>query len=210
MKAIVENWSLVLLGAWNTAIVTPDWLTKHAGLSGQVQIEFPVGNPLLPIRYTLPQGIRLVALQDRLILAPQTVTDEDLAAVEGLARKVLEILTHTPVTAIGVNFEFAEDNPPEDLKSLFKVADSSRLAAADFVVEGSEIRRRLRQGADVALNLALRQVGAPLTTVMLNFHRDVDSAQTAAAYLSGRFVKYRDLAVRLLRDVYQLQLEESP
>src|SRR5262249_48360464 len=100
MKARVDNWSVVLLGAWNTAILTPDWLTKHLGVEGPVQIEFPVGNPLLPVRYTL-LGVRMVVADHRLILAPSTDEAVVLSRMEKFAKTILQTLTHTPISAVG-------------------------------------------------------------------------------------------------------------
>jgi hypothetical protein len=210
VKANIENWSLVLAGAWNTAILTPEWLTKHLGVDGgSVQIEFPIGNPLLPIRYTF-QNVRMVVVRDRLIIAPNANDPTVLARAETFAKKILNTLTHTPMSAVGVNFDFIEADAPTDLKNLFRAQDSTKLAGADFVVEATELRRQLRRGqGEPVVNLTLRQA-APEIAIHVNFHKDAPDAASAAAYLDGRIMKCRDLTMKFLHDVYSLDLEETP
>src|ERR1041384_1472480 len=143
MKAQVENWSLVLVGAWDIAILTPDWLTKHLGASGSVQIEFPISNPLMPLRYTL-NGVHMVVSRERVVLAPSADDPEILRRMESFSKSILTVLTHTPVSGIGINFEFCEEVPSSELKRIFKSPDLPRIADADLVVEATEIKRQLR------------------------------------------------------------------
>jgi hypothetical protein len=208
MKSHVEKWSIVFVGAWNTAILTPDWLTKHVGATGPVQIEFPIGNPLLPLRYTL-NGVHLVLARDRIILAPSADDTDVLERMESFGKKILSILTHTPVTAVGINFEFLEDAPSAEVKKLFKAPDLVRLADADLVVEATVLKRRLRLPQDGVVNLSLQQTNGSQVAAKLNFHRDVDGATTAASYLDGRVVKSRASALKFLHDAYELDLEEG-
>jgi|JI10StandDraft_1071094.scaffolds.fasta_scaffold104566_1 hypothetical protein len=208
MKAQVENWSLVLVGAWNTAILTPDWLTKQLGASGPVQIEFPIGNPNMPLRYTL-NGVHLVVTREHLVLAPSADDAEILGRMESYCKSILTVLTHTPVSAIGINFAFLEEAPSDDLKSLFKASDLAKINDADLVVEGTEIKRRLRLPQNGVLNLSLQQTNGSQVVLNLNFHRDVESAAAAATYLDSRVTKYRALATKFLRDAYELDLGEG-
>lgn len=202
------NWSIVLVGAWNTAILTPDWLTNQLGTSGPIQIEFPIGNPLMPIRYTL-NGVHLVVTRDHVVLAPSADAPEILNRIESYSRSILTVLVHTPVSAIGINFAFQEEAPSDDLKKLFKAPDLSRIADADFVVEATEIKRQLQMPQGGILNLSLRQTNGSQVVVNLNFHRDVDGASAAASYLDGRVTEYRELATKFLQEAYELDLGEG-
>jgi hypothetical protein len=210
MKAQLDNWSVVIQGAWNMAILTPDWLTKNAGIEGPVQLEFPVGNPLLPVRL-LFQGVRMVVLPDRLILAPSADEMPILQRMEMTARTILTTLKHTPVAAIGVNFAFEEAEPPEKVKALFRLSDSSRLADSDFIIEATELRRRLcPAGArSYVLNMNLAQANGTRVSALLNFHCDLNSSAEAAAYLDGRVNEFRVQSLKLLHDAYQLKPDEG-
>lgn len=205
MKVQLENWSLVLVGAWNTAILTPDWLTKQVDATGPVQIELPIGNPMMPLRYTL-SGVHLVPMRDRVVLMPSSNEDAVLTGLEMFARKILAALAHTPVSAVGINFEFIENTPSDDLKSLFETADRDRIAAADFVVSATEIKRQLRLGSDGVVNFSLTRHESSDVVVGFNFHRDVDGAATAAGYLENVVLKYKERALRFLKEAYDLEL----
>lgn len=124
-----------------------------------------------------------------------------LERVESVAKTLLRTLTHTPMTALGINFEFIEDDASEPLKKIFPQDDATRIAAADFITGDVEVHRELRRTRDQdgVMKVALRRSNSDVT-IHLNFHKDVADAVGAATYLDGRVSKCRDLAVRFLQD----------
>jgi hypothetical protein len=208
MKAVLENWSLVLAGAWNAAILTPDWLSRHLGFPAQgLNLEFPVGNPTLPVRFRFSE-VRMVVLPQVLVLAPLRDEEASLTQMEAYARVLLEHLPHTPVTAVGINFDFTQAEPGEVLRRLFRTTDSSALAERDLVVDSIELRRRMPRcnGWTVSLTLAQTQ---GVAAANLNFHREVQTATDAAALLGNQVVTSRTFALDLLSTVYELHLQDE-
>jgi hypothetical protein len=210
MRSLLEKCSVVLLGAWNSAIFTPDWLAEHLGIERSDQrIEFPVGNPRLPIRYTF-EGMAMVVGENQLVLGPTRDGDDVLARMEEHARALLLTLRHTPMGAIGINFEFIESDPPTILVDLLRASDKSRLAGHDFVVQATELKRALLHGVHGLVHFTLkRQQDMPEVGIHLNFHKPVENSAAAAEHLDRRVLSCRDFAVSALRQLYELELEED-
>lgn len=207
MKAQIDNWSIVVIGAWNAAILSPAWLTEHLGIKSQVLIEFPVGDLRQPLRFTL-ERVRMVVTRDRLILSPISDETASLEQAEVFARKILQTLTHTPVSAVGINFQFIETAPSPDLSKLFSLVDATKLAGVEFVTQATEIRRRLKNN-DQIVNLTLAHSADGGIQIDLNVHRDVQTTADAAAFLEGKIVKWRNSSLKLLADTYGVELEEE-
>lgn len=118
--------SLVIVGAWNPSILRPDWLAREVfrfpeGSQAPVTMEFAMV-PGAPPKFTLGD-ISFVPMKQRLILYPKETTPTALADVEAKALAILTLLPHTPVVAIGENFEFFDDSPTRDQMRVFEVED---------------------------------------------------------------------------------------
>jgi hypothetical protein len=208
MKPRIESWSLVLNGSWNPAILNPNWSTAHLGFTGQFHIEIAVNDPRLPPRYTC-DGIRMVTAEDRMILAPLADDPAALQRMGDVAIRVLEILTHTPITAVGINFEFEVADPPPFVRSLLRSQDENKIAAADFVINQRELRRRVCRG-DTLVSWRFKQPTDADLLIHVNFHRSVDGAIAAANYLrQEQVIRSREFALRFLKDIYALELGEG-
>jgi hypothetical protein len=210
MRALLDNWSLVLLGAWNTAIFTPEWISQHLRVAKSEQrIEFPMGNPMMPIRYTF-EGVRMVVVDHQLVMGPASAGDDVLVRIEMHAKTILGTLRHTPLRAVGINFEFDESDPPAAVANLLQSSDKSRLAGHDFVVRATELKRQLEHSKHGIVNLTFkRNSDTPAVGVHVNFHKVVENSTAAAEHLENRVLSCRDFAMSTLRDVYELEPEEE-
>lgn len=192
--------SLVVAGAWNPAVVTPQWMIRHGlqkppGEQVRVQAQVPtgVGMNLGVPTYTI-EGLIFNARPDALVLAPVSVDEGSLLQLEEVARRTLEQLTHTPVVGVGHNFEFSDETPDATRLNAFTAAgrdisdikpvewQSSRSAiATSFIDEG------------VVINIA-RSYDANGLKVKFNFHQDVESAPACVRVLdsTGRHSMYRN------------------
>lgn len=141
MKAIRDAWNVVLAGNWNLAIFSPNWLSKNLFGSESITIEFPLV-PGLPPRFTA-EGVTVLPSTDCVMLAPKTLTDDALKRTEGMACKLLNLLPHTPISALGVNFGFLEKEPSEELLQHFVDRDETSLADAGFEILIRTFSRKL-------------------------------------------------------------------
>lgn len=201
MKPVPDSWSIVLAGMWNVGILHPDWLAKNLFDSTELKIEIPIG-PIGLLRVS-SGGVRVLTGLDRVQFTPAALDDESLRRTETLARKLLQTLPHTPMTAIGVNFAFREDDPDSALLSHFQDTDASAIVDAGFTLESHAAVRRIKQADGQLVNFKVERHDEAVL-FDFNFHSPVGNAGDAVAALDTRILTHRETALRLLSTVYNL------
>lgn len=126
----LSGWSIVLPGAWNPAILTPDWVAeKIFGDRSPVQVElgFTIGSDERVITFS-ERHVMLRISAARLAVMPTMLADNALRVTSEVAVKVLQVLNHTPVHAAGVNFVFKSNELSPELQRTFGAMDVSEFA----------------------------------------------------------------------------------
>jgi hypothetical protein len=203
MKRDLDHWSLVVVGKWNTAILSPDWLAKEVFKQREVQIMYPVlgGGP--PIFEAV--DIRVIVSRDRVALSPRKDDEKLLSHIESASRHILNTLPHTPISAFGENFYYTVQGPPKQLSEVFGFPDAECLSQQGTITEMS--LRRTIDLKSCKLNLTIAS-GEPFR-IELNYHYEVDEAPQAAQAMENTFVRNRDYGLKLLKAVYDLTLDED-
>ena len=205
--------ALVIAGAWNPAILPPEWVLRH-GLERQgderVQVLLPVGAGIIfefP-RYTLGD-FSYVVRPDALIIAPPETTEDRVKTSEIAMVRMLEILRHTPVTGLGHNFEFRDDAPDPRYVAIFSAA---RQDLVDEMPEGWEpastnITSSFQNKAgNIVINIT-RTLDAGVIVVKFNFHHVINSIDQVLQVLRGedgyaRMWANYDTASQLMQALY--------
>ncbi len=100
--------NLVLVGSWNVAILTPQWIAHHLPW-------LKVDGKAIPVEVALGIGQRLrfsvadVLIQpspNRLDLVAKTEAEAVYDTIARIASSIVEKLPHTPITAVGHNVAF--------------------------------------------------------------------------------------------------------
>lgn len=209
MEANLDKWTIVVVGQWNPRIFAPPWVAKNLFPSadlGDVQMEVL----LLPVDYHARLSVGSVVLiptNEKVIVGVRSAADEALAAAEDVALRVLDLLPHTPVTGVGVNFGYVEDDPSPRLLGLLGLPDLGELSNYGAQISRTEITRRLQIDTH-ALNLTLALEDGRVE-LGLNFHHDTPDTVSAANALRGQVRKLRMLGYNVLQEVYGLTAEEA-
>ena len=139
--ASVNN--LVVLGAWNTSIFTPDWVSQNL-IDGDFTAEFPL-NGIGSLKFSTLE-FSFVIIQNRLCFQLLQHTPDANRKAVAVLRKLLQCLQHTPVSALGANFVFLVDNTPADLApidSTQAIMESTHSELALFSVKrGFKLREK--------------------------------------------------------------------
>ncbi len=207
MKRNLDNWSLVVVGHWNTAILSPDWLAKEVFRQEEVRIMYPVlggGRPIFEAA-----NIRVIASRERLEFRPTKDDPELLNRIETGARNVLNILPHTPVSAFGENFQYLVEDVPKELREVLSLADTDKIGKHGAVSEVSLSRSIKLQGRH--LNLTITE--SDKWRMDLNYHYSVPGdgqpGADAAKLMENTYTLNRDHGLQFLETIYGLVLQEG-
>lgn len=185
--------SLVIAGAWNPAILSPQWVLQH-GLgkeldgTNHIQAYMPAGQGVIfefP-RYVL-EDFTFTARADALVIIPTATEQERMAIAEDAAAKMLQELQHTPVGGIGHNFEFREPNPQPGQLQVFT---DSRQDIADEMPENwnptsAVIMSSFSNATNAVVLTISRHFEVERMRVKVNFHHPVAGVDQALQILRG-------------------------
>jgi hypothetical protein len=199
LEAQIEGWGIVVAGNWNVSIFNPNWVSENIFDKAEVQVEFPLTPGLSP-RYTR-DGVSVFLQGERLNLCPEQANDQCLKAVEDKAKRILDLLPHTPVNAVGINFIYKETDPKPGLSAMFNFQDTGRLDVLGFNTQVREIGRQLAWNAGM-LNLTMRISNAGSILFNFNYHEQVASTVEAANAIAGQVVSLEHKSRTLLDKLY--------
>lgn len=113
------DWNVVIIGAWNRAILTPSGIAKRLlGLPPNTAIEVFVPLDVYAPFKVSHDGVSVIAANDRLIVGPEKSDDTGMKKAMMVARKALESLPETPVSAAGFNFKYVSEKPLASLAAI--------------------------------------------------------------------------------------------
>lgn len=182
LKTDVTPPTLVVAGAWNPDILTPQWVASNAmGIKLEqnfsVNVELPIGDPTQRPIFEF-HDIRYRSMKNALTFF---LNKEDKVAESiSVVANILALLSHTPVTAFGFNFQYEVEDPSSKLLNTF----SSSNEIASFVDDENAETVKREWKASVKTNDNLLNVHALLEAVKVsinfNVHFEVTSAKEAS------------------------------
>jgi len=203
-----DSFSIVVLGAWNPSIFSPEWIVSHLadGKECDVQIAFPIDDPTAPRRITF-EGINFFPGRRQISLSPISPEIVGMKKCSSVLVKLLTLLLHTPVSSAGVNFSFSEENPTEQMLSALVPSDSS-LILEEFRIKETKIHRALKQDVDKhVLNFTLIQ-NEKTCVLSFNFHYEtVPENGYKELFSSDTVEEHFGQAVELAKKFYGIDLE---
>lgn len=213
MKANLENWTLVIIGSWNSKIFNPRWVGEK--LFGKNDLQIQILIPVIPGFPTVlsADNIEIIPAEESLTFRVKATTDAVLNELEEKAIRALQVLNHTPVRAIGVNFGFVEKQIPDSVNKLFSLSDKEALEEIGEKSDQEHVSHRLQMDNGV-LNLALTKTLDELQ-VLLNFHlqldypKNLENADQALEFIKDKTIDFKNKAIEVLKSVYGLEFEEE-
>ena len=207
MKPQLADWTVVLPGSWNPSIFTPDWIRHNlVELEEDEKIigEILVGPIAGPIKY-LTNDYIIIPSADKLIIGIRRLTEGIETNLGEVAKKTLELLKHTPIVSLGVNYGYIENEPNAELLAVFDLSDTPNLSDNGCDIQTTRITRKIILGENI-LNLNLSYENANVY-FHCNFHKDVENANAAVAAIGENLPNFRQLSENLITNSYNLELE---
>lgn len=206
MIPVLDNWNIVLVGAWNTRIFNVVWLGEF------IFPEIPTVNAavsLVPSHLTkfMAEGIEIIPTEERLLLRPTDISDKTLELLENKAREILRLLSHTPVTAVGVNMTYRTDSPDADLLKVFALNDDAKLVENKLMRSSCSVSRAFTNNVGM-INLILTEAQGAVD-LQFNFHYDVKNTEQVSSYLDARLVACKQQSLEIAHAIYGLEPGEE-
>ena len=205
MKLDLSRCPVVAVGAWNSAIFSPDWVQKRLFSDGQpLQAEIGFLPPLLQYSTDL---VVLSIDGPQLRVAPLEASDLAFKEVERVVLAVLERLGETPLAGIGMNFGFDVKTPTSALSRLLDHGDADALLRLGATLHSSSLTQNFAiSGQTVTLIITM---SGGFWKLDFNHHADVSTAEEARESLRGRVLRARKLSLEMAKALYDLALEDA-
>ncbi|MCE3006465.1 MAG: hypothetical protein LW853_06505 [Rickettsiales bacterium] len=119
---------IVLVAQFNPAIFQPAWIARHLFDKSEGE-DMPImemiaqsGNHI--VKFSFFEGVALNVVPDRTELFAIDGKPQTFEKLEEILLKMLDVLPHTPVSAIGCNLTYVDDNPSRELAELFETREA--------------------------------------------------------------------------------------
>lgn len=197
MAVIATEWNVLIVGAWNLAILTPDGICKLLfGLpeGAPVDIEVALDKPgYYRVRH---EGVSVTPSVRVLDIAAGEATPSGLSRACDVAVKAISSLPATPLMAAGVNFRYSSDELPAELLSLIEMDLDNEFSDGGYEIASRHLRRTLKLDPGV-VNVDLALGATTAGTVLFNFHVDSTDINVLIEWL-GRVQEFCATSEKLL------------
>lgn len=204
-----DAFNIIALGAWNPAIFSPVWVKEHLAndQAAEVVMAFPLSANDNPPRITV-DGIYIYPSPRVLMFDCVTYDVPSIDSCAGKIGRIAELLPHTPVSALGINFRFwGSVDDSAVLGELFTFADAARINADSYKASSASIKRSFGIDESTTLNLNIEASSSDLK-IEFNFHSNIQHISDFSVQATAdRIRSLRTSAVHFLKDVYEVELE---
>lgn len=178
--------TIVIAGAFNPAIFERNWIAKHLleiPTGSVVQAaEVIVGDSFGNVRSLIyVNGIAIAASMERLEFFVSKYDNDSAGVLENAAKRLVEVLPHTPIGALGVNFHFVDDEAPASVTDLF---DTPEQLEGEYPILLRQLGSQLKLDGKRVLNLK-RSLQGDSFVVDFNFHYPKTETEDFLPYLDG-------------------------
>lgn len=207
MKQVIEGTNVVVIvGAWNIAIFTPEWVKEHLLPEGGFKIYYPsmVNCSLKFQTNQLAFCIEGNRLQFE-VNNPELRSDAYVEIIR-LLRIILRKLPFTPITAMGTNYVFDYDNTFDVLNTLGdKEPLESIVNLLGTGVKSQALVRKFDMGDKEELTIRLDAPTEGQKRIDFNFNYAVKSGNDIIKIIGSEdqlLNKNEALAIKIVSEVY--------
>jgi len=166
------DWNIVIAGAWNVAILTPEGIAHRLfelepGTPVDVQVAMNIGAPIR-VKH---ENIIVQPSPASLIITPQDPTPEALEKSVTVANRALNSLPETPMSAAGLNLRYHFDQIPDSLIEAGGSMIDDKLTDAGHEILEKTLRRKI-VWEDGVLNLDIFEREDSTALMVFNYHKN--------------------------------------
>jgi len=192
------EWNVVVLGAWNRAILTPAWIAETV-------LGLPKGSPLevlVPLDAFAPfqvrhGGLMVTPIPGQLLIGVEPASAESLEAAMRAMKRAIDDLPRTPLRACGINIRYVSSEPGDKLIERTRSKTEELLSGSGYELR---VRRRgesltFKEGT---LNFIADIPTTGSTTLTFNFDRPCSTRDDAIGWLIRPATEYVSEAEKVL------------
>ena len=184
MTLTPHAWTILIAGAWNRAILTPDGIRNrlfNLAPDTPIELEVEVNSPA--VFRVKRDGVSVCPTNEYLILVPSDFTKEGMEKAATIGIRALEALPETPLTAAGMNFRYRFDDVGNLLDSL-SVRMDQELSDLELEIVGRGVKRAITHGLG-KINLEIHSENGLGGEILFNFHKDASKGPDLITWLEG-------------------------
>lgn len=198
-----EESNFVVIGAWNPAIIQPQWLKKEfpSLIPDKFSIRMAAG-PISGFQMVF-EKISLDSNGGRLLFTPTKIDEETLSYIADLSNGIQDKLQHTPIGAAGCNFVFKlEESETFTLDDLEGDAQISGLYP--FFKDLQLVTKSVRHSFSVedhSINIFYDYQGGGMKFLRINFdyQQPPNQMKKAADSLFSNFKHAQEISKNLIK-----------
>lgn len=195
--------TLVISGNWNNSIFSPEWVSRFLLPKQQLNVEIPL-NTFGSFRIST-QDLRIFTLNNKLNFSILSQTDGTFHRIGELAIKTADLLLHTPVNGLGLNFAY-ECKSSDPLDEIFLLKDTEKIEQLGHNVNSIQIRRSLIKG-EYTLNFTINKL-KEIYIFDFNYHIALKSlTDFKEKFDAEKMLFFKNDSLKLLLELYNLELE---
>ena len=202
------QWSVVIVGAWNIAILTPRGVSRRLFQLEEgvpVEIQAALDRPA-PLR-VLHNDVAVAPSPRELQIEPQILSVECLKLAATIASRAITSLPETPMSAAGVNVRYRFEEIPDELSAAVNSSADNMLADADLKINSRVLKRELKWG-DGVINFEINEQGDASGIVTFNFHRQSSVPAELRAWVENVDAMI-GVAKKLLTETFKVKIEDA-
>lgn len=207
MRQVVQGTNvIVLVGAWNISILTPEWVKTNLLPEQDFRIYFPsiVGCSLKFQTELFAFCVEGNRLQFE-VIKTESLQDAYVEIIR-LVRIILRLLAHTPINAMGTNYVYEYERPFEVLTTLPDREPLENIVTLIGTgVQSQALARKFDLEDKKELTIRLESVQGGHNKIDFNFNYNVKNAGDVMSLLGDDdqlLIKNQELAKRIVDEVY--------
>ncbi len=205
MKLQSKYEALIIIGAWNRAIFTPDWVAKFVFPGEEVTIEIPVDNIDASPRYS-SKGLSVYILGQKLVFSINNPSQEGFQQMGLKAIAVCRALAHTPLLCFGINHYFQGSKDEIKNTNVFDFSNYESLNEKGYELKSMRNQQSLQfehHILNVIWSLENEQV-----TLEFNNHYDIANVESFISIFDENLLYDRlNNSIDYIKNIYNLNVE---
>lgn len=193
---------IILVARFNASIFEPAWIARHLFDKNEgddmEMVEVVAQNSHNVLQLIFFEGVAFRVTPERTEIFVLDGNPATFTRVEELLVKMLEVLPHTPLAAIGCNLTFLDDDPSATVTNLFETREQLE-GEGELNLLQSGVQLVLNDSEVLNFNRILTEANARFT---FNYHRSESDIDLYKEFIPGLITKSLDHSKQLLHTYY--------